>query len=75
MSKYNVGDMVEVILYPITVRENYQPRKEEYPRYKGVIEFVSEFWVTVLLNSNRTGKPMYRESFWKEQVYRCRGGN
>lgn len=37
--------------------------------YKGIVEFVSDRWATVMLFSNNTKAPMYRQSFWKEDIF------
>lgn len=46
--------------------------KEFYDRYfpkTGVVEYISERFVVVMMLSNITGKRLYRESFPKNEVY------
>lgn len=36
---------------------------------RGIVEFVSDRWVTVMLLSRQSKEPIYRQSFWKDEVH------
>lgn len=38
-------------------------------RYRGIVEFISDSWVTVLLLSVKNNEPLFRQAFWKHQVH------
>lgn len=35
----------------------------------GVVEYIADKWATVMLLSDKTRSAMYRQSFWKENIY------
>lgn len=67
-----VGDKVKVN-YPYLQKQGL--RNVWDPVYRpvyGIVTFISSKWATVLLHSRRTGKPLYRESFWLHDISQIR---
>jgi hypothetical protein len=66
------GDVVVVKVDPFVDRHYIYSGKRKAAFMTGIVEFVSEHWITVMLLSNKNRSPLYRESFWKENVYKKR---
>lgn len=63
------GDVVIVKVDPFVDRHYLYTGKRKAAFMTGIVEFVSERWITVMLLSDKNRSPLYRESFWKENVW------
>lgn len=66
------GDVVVVKVDPFVDRHYIYSGKRKAAFMTGIVEFVSEHWITVMLLSNKSRSQLYRESYWKENVYEKR---
>lgn len=66
------GAVVIVKVAPFVDRHYLYTGKRKAAFMTGIVEFVSERWITVMLLSDKNRSPLYRESFWKENVYEKR---
>lgn len=66
------GERVIVKIDPFIDR-HYVYYGKKKPSFKaGIVEFMSARWATVMLLSDTDESPLYRQSFWKEDIYRER---
>lgn len=66
------GDVVVVKVDPFVDRHYIYSGRRKADFMTGVVEFISARWITVMLLSNKCRSPLYRESFWKKNVYEKR---
>lgn len=68
MQNLKVGDRVTVMDIPLYLFANKDLDVSAFPKRSGTIEFVSDNWATVLVESQTTRKPIYRKAFWEECI-------